>query len=250
MESDLTAAIKRRVARALPGAALDHIDALRNKRRSAEQVFSAIYKKNSWGGRRGEFYSGSGSGERQVVDAYVTAVSALATEERLENAVAVDLGCGDFQVGRRLRPVFGSYVGVDVVAPLIERNSSEFGDDRTSFRHLDMTKDELPPGDVCLIRQVLQHLSNEQIGSVLSKLDQYRLVIVTEHQPLDQALTEPNIDKVHGGYIRLNRGSGVYLDRPPFSLPADRLDLLLEVPAPAHAERIPSVLRSFVYRKP
>jgi hypothetical protein len=200
-----------------------------NRHRSAEEVFTAIYARNQWGGRAGEFCSGSGSQSAAITDPYVAAIMELADREGFRGTAFVDLGCGDFAVGRRLLPLCSSYVGVDVVRPLIEHNGELFGNATTKFMHLDIAEDELPPGDVCFVRQVLQHLSNAQIAAVLEKLARYRWVLITEHHPSDNAAIVPNRDKVHGGDVRVLDNSGVYVCAPPFALPAESVSPVIAV---------------------
>lgn len=199
-------------------------------RKSAAEVFSEIDARGTWGGRPGEFSSGSGTRNEGVVTPCVSVIERLADERGFRGKAFMDPGCGDFSVGRRLVHLCSRYTGVDVVPALLECNRAMFGDATTWFVKLDATRDDLPPGDVCFIRQVLQHLSNGQIRAILDKLSRYRGVFITEHHPSPNPGIVPNLDKVHGGDIRLYRNAGVYLDEPPFSLPAARLQLVLEVP--------------------
>jgi hypothetical protein len=119
----------------------------------------------------------------------------------------------------------------------------------TSFAQLDILEDELPEGDVCFVRQVLQHLSNEQICRVLGKLKKYNRVYLTEHYPTDNGSIRPNIDKIHGADVRVYRNSGVYFSEPPFQLPRDRLTQILEMPGVGLGhEADEGVIRTFLYR--
>jgi len=218
-----------------------------NVRRSAEEVFTAIYLENEWGGTSGEFCSGLGSTNPRIVGEYIDAITKLAHREGFVGARFVDLGCGDFGVGKQLIPLCSQYVGVDIVVPLVDRNISKFGSDTVQFIYLDILQDDLPSGDVCFIRQVFQHLSNRQIEIVLRKLAAYRWVIVTEHQPHWRALSKPNIDKVHGADIRLRSGSGVYLESPPFFRAAASFELVAEVPASEEGGLKDGFIRTFLY---
>ncbi len=201
----------------------------RNRARTTEEVFTEIYSANKWGGSKGEYCSGSGSITNHVVDQYVDTISQLAKTMGFENSRFVDLGCGDFRVGNRLRDISSSYVGADIVKSMIESHCSNFADQKTTFVHLNMIEDDLPEGDVCFLRQVLQHLSNNQILKILQKVKQYRWVFITEHYPQHSSQIVPNLDKVHGADIRLYRGSGVYLNQPPFSLPSELIKEVLSV---------------------
>jgi hypothetical protein len=150
------------------------------------------------------------------VDPYVTALTAfLGTLHKPIRLV--DLGCGDLGVGRRLMPIVDEYIGCDVVPQLIDEHRRSYSGEGVRFSCLDLTEDELPAGDVATVRQVLQHLSNDQIRSLLPKLAAYRFVIVTEHVPRGDFL--PNLDKGMGPGTRLVDGSGVVLGKAPFGLP-------------------------------
>jgi hypothetical protein len=199
------------------------------RRMSTEEVFTRIYTDARWGGPRGSFCSGAGSHEESIVQPYVAAVSAELRRLGAGSMTVVDLGCGDFSIGRQLAGECGRYIGVDIVKPLIEYNRVIFGSDRIEFRHLDIVADELPAGDICFVRQVFQHLSNAQILAVLPKLANYRRCFITEHHPSPGRVRRFNLDKTHGADVRVYRGSGVFLERPPFNVPKERYRLALEV---------------------
>jgi SAM-dependent methyltransferase len=221
----------------------------RNRNKTAEEVFTEIYQRHRWGGAQGEFYSGDGTVDEQVVSAYISMVGEEASREKFMGLTFVDLGCGDFRIGRQLLPLCSAYVGVDVVEPLIRRNQEKYGTATTRFMHLDIVNDALPDGDICFVRQVLQHLSNRQIVSVLQKLKKYRWTFITEHYPTDNDAIEPNMDIVQGRDVRVFENSGVYLLEPPFALPARALKHVLEVPGAGLGEGSDQgTIRTFLYK--
>jgi SAM-dependent methyltransferase len=191
-----------------------------------QRTFEAVYSRNKWGSEDGvRFYSGNGS-RGEAVKFYTEHVAAILgeTEIRLGYApVVVDLGCGDFTVGAALtaRCPDVKYVGCDIVEPLIAHHTAKHASGRVSFKRLDIVEDQLPPGDVVLIRQVLQHLSNADVARVLKKVGSYDTVVVTEGLPT-QIEGEPNPDKPVGSGMRYDwrtgRGRGLELDLPPFNL--------------------------------
>jgi SAM-dependent methyltransferase len=195
--------------------------AFRNRNRSAQEVFSEVYSKNQWGGASGEWYSGAGS-RHLPADLYVKTINEFISSHRISSIV--DLGCGDFEIGKQIALQGISYTGVDIVPDLIERNNRFFANALTRFRCLDIAQEPLPEGDLCLIRQVLQHLSNRQISSVLAKARKFSYLIITEHYP--NRPRSYNRDKIHGSSSRVEVGSAVYLDKAPFN--ARKLELLLE----------------------
>ena len=176
-------------------------------------------------------------------------VSEKASSEGFLGLTFVDLGCGDFRVGKQLLSLYSSYIGVDIVKPLVLRNQEKYANKTICFMHLNIVEDELPDGDVCFIRQVLQHLSNQQIVAILQKVKKYKWVFITEHYPTDNDRIIPNIDKIHGGGIRVYKNSGVYLLEPPFELPKQTLSTVLEVPGSVLGKEIDQgVIRTFLYK--
>lgn len=190
----------------------------------ASEVFSDIYAKKAWGSEKGEhFTSGTGSGGLYT-SRYCDVVNSFIVERGVR--AVVDIGCGDFRVGSRIARPEISYTGVDVVQDLIAHNEKAFGAHHIRFRCGDLTRGVLPDAELCLIRQVLQHLSNQEILLALDRCKKYRYVIITEHLPNGRRI-KSNVDKPHGPDIRLYSNSGVFLDQPPFS---QKTTALLDVP--------------------
>lgn len=94
---------------------------------------------------------------------------------------------------------------------------------------IDAAKGELPTGDLCLIRQVLQHLSNAQISAILGRLSRYRFVVITEHLPEPQFLLDKDLDKSHRPDTRLLDYPGGCLEAAPFDVDLPPTSLSLEV---------------------
>lgn len=197
---------------------------LRNKHRiyndlSLPDTFRRIYSTKTWGDDGQRFHSGSGS-RGPVSDHYCASVIRFIQEYRVQTVV--DLGCGDFSVGRRIVEAAGvRYVGIDVVPELIEHHRKTVDNPLVSFLCADITCDPLPPADLCLIRQVLQHLSNQEIAKVLANLGGYARVLISEGVPVYPKSI--NRDKQHGPDVRALYGSGVYIEKPPFSMPVSEM---------------------------
>jgi hypothetical protein len=217
----------------LPGSVVNQIRRLEHASRyrvlrdleSNEDIFSAVYHHGMWGGGRSNFYSGHGSHRSATVAPYIDVVSTF-LESLPEKPSVVDLGCGDFSVGSQLRGLCDRYIACDVVPDLIERNRKLYKDYDVDFRHLDVAREDLPRGEVAFLREVLQHLDNRSIKTVVDRLTRYRYVVVTELVPA-QAFV-PNLDKPAGFDVRLAHGSGVDITQPPFSLDYVGFHVLLE----------------------
>ena len=176
-----------------------------------KQSFSKIYRDRLWVTQTGDFLSGKGSHNKEVISKYILSVGEFLKSGKYN---VVDLGCGDFNVGKELVPLANSYIAVDIVKDLIEHNKSQFQNLKVVFYCCDIVEDELPKGDVVLIREVLQHLDNKDILTVLPKLvNGFSNIIVTEKIPTGDFI--PNKDKLTGSgpSSRFVLDSGVVLDQ-------------------------------------
>jgi hypothetical protein len=196
---------------------------------SSEKIFTDIYNKNKWGGHEAyAFDSGLGSSNQELVDGYISKIRDFAMINNFSEMTFVDIGCGDFRVGNKLCALCRDYIGIDIVRPLIEYNSENFSRDNVRFLHRNAVTDPIPIGEVCFLRQVLQHLSNEQISTILKKIQNFKWVFITEHLPSEEKLLKPNLDKITGSDVRVYKNSGVYLDKPPFQISPEKLFIFHE----------------------
>lgn len=178
-------------------------------------AMSQIYEQHLWGGKAFDFYSGEGSHIPNITKPYLDAVTSFLKSHR--NSLSVcDLGCGDFNIGKQLLNNTKRYIAIDIVPSLIERNKTKFKVSHLEFHCLDISKDELPIADCVILRQVLQHISNAEIISIIKKLRVYKYLILTEHLPTGDFI--PNKDIISGQGIRLKHNSGVDLLKSPFNL--------------------------------
>ena len=133
-------------------------------------IFKEIYKKKLWTPENekdeNNFYSGIGSRYEEFTEVYVDKIKNFLISLPTKPSV-VDLGCGDFFIGSRLREYCNKFIAIDIFEDLIEFNKKKFMNQDVDFQTLDITKDQLPSGDICFLRQVLQHLSNDHIQNFL-----------------------------------------------------------------------------------
>ncbi|WP_339755952.1 class I SAM-dependent methyltransferase [uncultured Winogradskyella sp.] len=178
-------------------------------------VMHQIYDLKLWGGNEFDFYSGQGSHDSKVITPYLNDVITFLKSHNT-SLVVCDLGCGDFNIGKHFTKYTKKYIAVDIVEKLIERNKALFKEENLEFQCLNIAKDELPEADCIIIRQVLQHLSNDEILNIVKKLNNYKYIILTEHLPTGDFIT--NKDIISGQGIRLKQNSGVDLSETPFNL--------------------------------
>jgi hypothetical protein len=198
---------------------------------TVQEVFTEIYENGLWGSSKKStqpFFSGRGTHDESIARVYVDQVCAFLHSLNYKPDV-VDLGCGDFFIGSQIRPMCGRYIAADIVPPLIEFNRKKYAALAVDFRVLDLISDELPKAEIVFIRQVLQHLSNEQVSLLMPKLKpSFKYLLLTEHLPSSKYFV-PNLDKPTGPDIRLGVESGIVLTEPPFNLVVKNERILCEL---------------------
>ncbi len=121
----------------------------------------------------------------------------------------VDLGCGIWEFLSHIDWNGIEYRGFDVVARVIEQNKLFYENDHIHFEQLDALQHELPAADLLLCKDVLQHLTNEDIQSIIAQFKKYKYCLITNGlSPLDQ-LNHP---------IKRGDYRPIDLTKPPFSL--------------------------------
>lgn len=185
-----------------------------------------VYAMNLWGNNNTAFFSGTGSHDPNVVNPYINAVTTFLRAFKIP-LVVCDLGCGDFNIGKQLVQHAKKYVAIDIVQPLITHNKKLFKANNLEFKCLDIAVHNLPVGDCAILRQVLQHLSNTEIQSILKKLTAFKYIIITEHLPAGQFT--PNANIISGQGTRLKKQSGLNVLVAPFNFKVKTKKQLLSV---------------------
>ncbi|MFA5631198.1 MAG: methyltransferase domain-containing protein [Porticoccaceae bacterium] len=166
--------------------------------------FQEIYATNEWK---------HGSGEGSLAEhnqGYIRFVESFFREHDIRSIV--DLGCGDWQFSRHIDWQGASYLGMDIVPAVIEANRKHFSRPGVEFMLYDGNIADIPPADLLITKDVLQHWSHTAIHALLPALQQYRHVLVTNCvNPHGPTL---NDDIPDGGFRYLD------LRLAPFHLPA------------------------------
>jgi hypothetical protein len=169
------------------------------------EVFRHHYEVNKWGNE--ESVSGAGStiryteNIRKMIPKLVGELGVL---------VILDAPCGDYHWFRMIDwETEITYIGGDIVEPLVERNRSLYGKENTRFINLDIVHDDLPSADLWLCRDCLFHLSNRDALLVMNNFLQsdIRYLLTSTHPNCRR-----NRDTRTGSFRLLN------LQLPPFSL--------------------------------
>ncbi len=168
-------------------------DLARFREGSREDVFGYIYESNRWGG---ESRSGKGSGMERTYRIRQRLPALL--EERGVTSI-LDLPCGDHDWLATLDLGNRAYIGADIVPELISRNREKYPDRR--FEVIDVCEGPLPDADFVLCRDLLVHLSFEDIDKALANLLRVdgRYLLCTTFPEMDR-----NVDVLTGKHRKLN----------------------------------------------
>lgn len=109
----------------------------------------------------------------------------------------VDLGCGDWQFSRYIDWSDMTYVGVEVVPSVVERNQHEFGNSNIRFQIFELLA-KLPTADLLVCKDVLQHLPNVTVKSYLGAFrNKFKFSLITNDE---EPVNLQNIDIDIGGW--------------------------------------------------
>ncbi|MEJ0013364.1 MAG: class I SAM-dependent methyltransferase [Bauldia sp.] len=173
------------------------------------EIFDMIYRAEVWGSRGNEAAVSSGYGSTGKATApYRDFLVSFMRDKNIRSVV--DIGCGDWELGRLVDWTGVDYTGVDVSAVILE-NTSRFTADGIRFIEGDARTIDLPRADLLLMKDVLQHWSNDDIKRFLPKIGGYRHALLTNGAPLREA-EDINHDIPAGNYHALD------LTRPPFAV--------------------------------
>jgi SAM-dependent methyltransferase len=137
---------------------------------SRRSEFEKIYSESIWG-------NGSGNGSSlEACVPYMEFLSKFIKDNYIETVV--DAGCGDWQFSQHFDWGNVNYLGLDTVRNVIEANRAKYESENIKFAVVDLVDGNLPPSDLLIVKDVLQHLSNESINKIISKFQNYKYVLV------------------------------------------------------------------------
>ncbi len=182
----------------------------------AQKVFSNIYRDNIWG-------KGSGVGSLpEYTAAYRSLVQTFLRDNKIQSVV--DFGCGDWQFSKLIDWGEIDYQGFDVVESVILENQRAFGRKNIRFQVLNDSS-ALPPADLLICKDVLQHLPIDDIKHYLAVFRRlYRHMLITNDVYPDRTT---NTEIEHGAW------RGIRLDRRPFN---ENLAVLLKWDVTAYGQ--------------
>jgi hypothetical protein len=144
-----------------------------------EDFFTNVYEKKLWGNNNNDKYSGSSGGGSFIEfnkDTYVPFLKKFIVNNNIKNIV--DLGSGDFQCGKLIYDNLDIlYTGYDTYKKVVDYNLTQHHSPKYSFIHLDFynKKESIINGDLCILKDVLQHWKIDEIYTFLDYLVENKL---------------------------------------------------------------------------
>lgn len=148
------------------------------------QVFKNIYETKKWGDNKDNNYSGSsGSGSSLAYnkDTYIPVVRKFIRDRNIKSVI--DIGCGDWQCSHLIyKDIDIIYNGYDIYEKVILNNQQRYR--QYNFIHMDIINNvnALECGDLCIIKDVLQHWPVSDIYYFLNYLTtsmKYKYIMIT-----------------------------------------------------------------------
>lgn len=175
-----------------------------------ERAFTQVYKHGIWGrDEDGRGFSGVGS-TFQATTEYIPFLEEFIRTHDIKSIV--DLGCGDWMFSQYVDWGDAQYLGIDTVKEVIERNQSRYSSSNVNFMHADILDIEIPEADLILCKDVMIHLTNEDIALLLEKMQRCKHCLITND--IDAStLSGTNYPISRGGNFRT-----VDLTIPPFEM--------------------------------
>jgi len=144
-----------------------------------ETFFTNVYETKLWGDNKNNEYNGSSGGGSNIefnIDTYVPFLKNYILNNNIKNIV--DLGCGDFKCGDLIyNDLDILYTGYDTYKKVIDSNLKHYSLPKYSFVHLDFfnKKESIINGDLCILKDVLQHWKMDEIYTFLDYLVENKL---------------------------------------------------------------------------
>lgn len=173
-------------------------------RQSAREIFRDIYHSNYWG--NSDSRSGAGSDLAQTAEVRLHLPRLL---KEFAVTSMLDIPCGDWHWMKDVA-LEVDYIGVDIVPELIERNQQLYGNETRRFLALDLINEDLPRVDLVFSRDVLVHLSFDDVFSALRNL---------QKSGSEYLLTTTFTGRASNPDIRTGQWRPLNLQKPPFDFP-------------------------------
>jgi len=131
-----------------------------------QELFVHAYRTNAWYGRESRSGIGASLAHTKVIREELPLLF-----QQLGIRTMVDIACGDFNWMKTLDLSFlDSYIGMDIVPELMERNNQLYGSATHSFVYANVITDPIPKADVIICRSLLPLLFDRDVIRVINNI--------------------------------------------------------------------------------
>lgn len=142
-----------------------------------KHTFSEIYSKGVWNDNDSKIPKSGPGSTLENSESFVKFLDNFCESHKIGSIV--DVGCGDMTWMHTTKSFsICNYTGIDIVPSLIESHRSKYP--KQTFLNLNAITEELPSGDVVIVRDVLFHLYHDDIRKLLQNIrGKYKYYLLT-----------------------------------------------------------------------
>ena len=141
-------------------------------------IFTNIYETNEWGNNNDKNYKGSSGDGSKINLSYNNFVISFIEKNNIHTVI--DLGCGDWQSSSDIYNKLNvEYYGYDAYKDVIVSHRQNYP--QYNFYHLDILNSyqEIKCGDLCILKDILQHWTCKEIEYFLDKIqDKFKYILI------------------------------------------------------------------------
>ncbi len=130
-----------------------------------KNIFTDIYDNNGFGSLESKSGPGSTLDETQKLR---ESIKKLIKDKNIKSVV--DIPCGDFNWMKEIVFNFENYIGGDIVKKAIDENNERYSNNRIKFIEFDILNDEIPTGDLLIVRDIIGHFPIEDGVKILKNI--------------------------------------------------------------------------------
>ena len=175
-----------------------------------KKLFTMAYDRNSWGGSESRSGAGSSLHRTMLIQPFIASLI-----KDLNIKTLLDAPCGDFNWMKEINLAGISYIGVDIVDELVQKNIERYGTPNRQFLSYDILHHPLPQVDLIICRNCTQHLPDNGVRALINNIKKSgsRYLLTSNYPHIRE---NKDIEDIY------NTSRATYRDlrKPPFNFPA------------------------------
>jgi len=174
-----------------------------------KKLFTLAYQHNSWGASESRSGVGATVHRTMLIRPFIRSLI-----KDLNIQTILDAPCGDFNWMKEVNLTGVSYIGMDIVDELIEKNITHYATTNRQFLAGDIIRQPLPRVDLILCRDCTQHLTNMELRALMNNFKKTgsRYLLTSNYPHIEENKDLENMYSV-------SRITYRNLQKPPFNFP-------------------------------